>query len=303
LRAAGVRVANFCDTDGLIGYRHNPRAALRRMIVYQQSWLDQLRCLKFWLQKVLFHAPAVDAEMVLNLELSDVAILSNPETQRLVKQFLARKGRRELSDRTAAIPPPVHELYCATNLPAVKPPRFVAVGRWDDPAKHGELLAAALDRYVRTAGSAEVVVVGPGGERLFRPLAARHQKVRYLGFQPREALAPLLADSRGIIFTSRWEGGPNAANEMLAAGGTVIGPPLPALIGLVDGNRYGRVAASRRPADLAAALAAEGAAWNAGERDPAAIAAYWRERLHPTAVCSRVLDRLAGAGPDPREGV
>jgi len=303
MRAAGVRVINFTDTDGLIGYSVHPLATLKRMIVYYTSWPMKMRCLKFWLQKVIFQASAFDAETLSSLTLSEIAVLSNPETQRLVRDYLFRQGRRDLLDLTAVIPAPVHEQFCDAEVPSTKRNVFVAVGRWDDPAKHGELLAAALDQYYRSGGSAEAAVIGPGGEALFDPLTAQFRRVRYLGHQPREVLLGLLRDAWGIVFSSRWEGGPNAANEMLAMGGTVVGPPIPALVGLVDGTRFGRVARSHRSRALADAIAAEEAAWDEGRRDPRCIARHWRAVLHPLAVCSRIMEGLAQAPSERRSPV
>ena len=292
LREARTRIVNFGDTDGLVGYRTNPLATLRRMIVYHKDWLTKLRCIKYWLQKLAFEAPAADAEIVHNLELSDLTLVSNPESRRLFGLFLARKGYLNLFSRTLALPPPVHEDFCSAEVPAKKAPLFTAIGRWNDPAKNVGLLAAGLDRYYRRGGTTEVVVVGPGGEEAFAPLTARFPKLQYLGFQPREAIVNLLRTACGIIFSSHWEGGPNAANEMLALGGTVMGPPLPALIGIVEGGRFGQIARSRRPGDLATAIATEAAQWETGSRDPRAISAHWRQRLNPVQVCEKLIAAL-----------
>ena len=45
-----------------------------------------------------------------------------------------------------------------------------------------------------------------------------------LGIQPRERIRELMAECRAVLIPSRWESGPIVANEMLALGGTVVGP-------------------------------------------------------------------------------
>jgi len=141
----------------------------------------------------------------------------------------------------------------------------------------------------------EFLIVGRHAESRFGAVARRNPRVHLLGLQPRDRVRELMAESRVVLFASRWESGPIAANEMLALGGTVVGTPIPSLCSIAVGQRFGRV--SRKPAGaaLAEAIQSELRDWDAGRRDPQAIAAHWRPLVSPAGVCRRLLEVLEAA--------
>ena len=137
------------------------------------------------------------------------------------------------------------------------------------------------------------MLIGRGGEPWFSGLESRFPQVRYIGVRPPAVVASILAESRSILFSSRWESGPIAAWEALAVGCSVIGTPIPNLIDICAGGQFGRTCSTRRPADLARAIHDEMADLDTGLRQPHAIAEHWRAKVHPTAVCRKILDALA----------
>jgi glycosyltransferase involved in cell wall biosynthesis len=92
--------------------------------------------------------------------------------------------------------------------------------------------------------------------------------------------------SRVLLVSSRWESGPIVAFEALCSGTTVVGPAwVPACRWLAPDA--GRCFTRRSATALGAAVVSELQAWDAGHRDPAAVAARWRPWFDPAEVCRR----------------
>ncbi len=295
MRAAGTRVISIADTDGQISWRTHPFAALERLMVYQSGLGDRLKCFKYWSLRLLrerFRGSDEDREALASTRCSDALIFGHERGRRSFARFLARCGEPELGGRLAVVPFAIGASFLSTALPERREDRIVAIGRWDDPQKHAGLLAAAIARLLATGARTEIRIFGRGGEPWFGPLERRFQEVRYLGVQPQEVVAPTLGGSRAIVFSSRWEGSPHAALEALAMGSTLVGPPIPSLASWSAGGRFGTVSRRHHARSLARALAAEMAAWDAGERSPERIADHWRQVLAPSAVCRSLLGAL-----------
>ena len=301
---AGTHVIAIADTDGRLSLRTYPAAALERLMVYQDSFTDRLKCFKYWLGRRLnatTHGPSEDQEALASTRASDALIFGHARGAQHFSRFLARYGEQMLSKRIATVPFAIGASFLTCPIPKTKDNRIVAIGRWDDPQKHASLLAATIARYLDATrlslatgedGRTEVVLFGLGAETWFAPLARRYPTVRIAGVQPQETVARTLAGARAIIFSSRWEGSPHAALEALALGATLIGPPIPSLESWTGDGHYGTISRSHRPASLARAWHQEMAAWEAGDRNPGEISRHWRKRLAPEAICQRMLDTL-----------
>ncbi len=294
MAAAGTRVIGVADTDGRLSPRTYPRAALERLMVYQDSLAGRLRCLKYWLGRRLRAAvrgSLEDREALASTRSSDAVIFGHERGKKHFDRFLAGYGEQALGRRVRVVPFAIGASFLSCPVPEVKDDRIVAIGRWDDPQKHAGLLASAIEHWA-TQARTEVTIFGRGSEAWFGRLAQQRPAVRVAGVQPQEAVARALASARSIVFSSRWEGSPHAALEALALGATLIGPPLPSLSSWSADGRYGTISRSHRSASLARALSVEMAAWDAGRRDPRRISAHWRARLAPEAVCRRMLEAL-----------
>ena len=297
IRQAGSRVISIADTDGQIGLRVYPWRSLERMLVYQDSWPERLRCVKYWLTRFLTdgaRGSPEDREFVASTRNSDAVILGNALAKERFRKYLSRQGERALDQRVFVVPFTIGESLLSCPVPEVKDNRIVAIGRWDDPQKHAALLAAALERFLSGGTATEVTICGRGGERWFAPLAQRFAGLRYVGVQHQAAVARQLSAARAIVFSSRWEGSPHAGLEALALGATLVGTSIPSLESWTHGGLFGTVAPSRRPRALARALEEEMRAWDEGRRDPTEISRHWRSRLAPEAVCGQMLAALAG---------
>lgn len=295
IRAAGTRVVAIADSDGQVGFAAHPRISWLRIGAYQTSVAARLRALRYFCRRFADSALRRDPEeleFVASTRASDRVVLGSAPAIARFARFLRQQQAGELAGRLREVPFAVPAEFCSRPIP-VKADRIVAIGRWSDPQKDAPLLLAALVRFFALRRDSEVVVFGAGGDAVFGELARRERRLRVAGVQEPHVVAETLAASRMALFSSRWETGPHAATEALALGTTLVGAPLPNLVGMVEAGRFGTIASSRRPQALATALAAEAAAWDSGRRDPRAIAAHWRARLSPEAVGRSLLDTLS----------
>ncbi len=108
-------------------------------------------------------------------------------------------------------------------------------------------MAAALRLFLEGNQETKVDLFGQGGQNAFAQLQNDFAgRLTYHGTQQQEVVAETLSRARAIVFSSRWEGCPHAAIEMLALGGTLIGTKMPSLQSWIEEGTYGRVAAPSR---------------------------------------------------------
>ncbi len=296
MQSAGSRVIAITDTDGQIGLRAFPRISLQRMLVYQTTWLDRLKCLKYWTTRILAdiaQPSPEDQEFVASTRASDAVIFGNSVARSNFQHFLRGANAATLGQRLHVVPFTIGDALLNCPVPAAKDDRVVAIGRWSDPQKDAGLLEAALAKFLDQRAGTEIILLGSGGEPWFADLAERNPRLRYLGIRQQADVARELSTARAIVFSSRWEGSPHAGLEALASGATLVGPAIPSLASWSETGRYGTVTTSRRPRDLAGALRQEMEAWDAGHRDAHQISSHWRQLLEPEAVCRAMLAALA----------
>lgn len=180
---------------------------------------------------------------------------------------------------------------------------FVAVGKWSDVVnKRPEMLMATLDAYYATTDADELCdmeVYGtptPEMEAWHAALPPQvRQHVRIMGNVDHDTLCRAYNRARACLCTSYAEGTHNASLEAHCCGAAVVCPNRPILLCNViwytqDGG--GTVSAEDTPQSLAAALQAESAAWDAGERAPARIAAAWRPKVLPECTLPKLFPGL-----------
>ncbi len=295
MQDAGVRTVALTDSDGQLGTRAHPWITLQRMWVYQRSLRGRIRCLRYWLRQLRTPFPDEEREYLESSRSSDLIVLGSAVAEQRFARFLRSRRTERLMARVVSLPFCIGEAFTRCPLPETRADRFVAVGRWDDPQKNPALLAAALRRFRAHRQRTEIHVFGPGGASRFGG-PDRPAGVSYRGEIDQAGLAVELASSRAIVFSSRWEGSPHAANEALATGGTLVGTPIPSLSSWSQEGRFGTVSSRHTPGSLAAALLHEAELWDDGHRDAMAIADHWRRALDPETICGRMLEELERLG-------
>ncbi len=298
LRAGGLIVLSFGDSDGLLGIRVYPYANLQRMIFPMGTPLLRLRALWHWVKRYVTLYKHEEQDIIHSVQSAHFTLMQGETPRVMFRAFLAYYGLSELDARMRVVPNPVTEEFVQTPVAPTRRNRIVAIGRWDDPQKDAPLMARALARYLADKPDTEVILMGRGGERTFGKLTRAFPNVRYLGAVPRREVGTHLADARIVLFTSRWEGVPNAGYEGLVTGCTLVSTNLPGLHSLCCDGAYGTLATGRRPAQVAAAITAEMERWDRAERDPIGIAAVWRARLAPHVVAQQIVGLIAEATPE-----
>jgi glycosyltransferase involved in cell wall biosynthesis len=292
IREAGSRAVAISDSDGRAGTKLFWRWNLERQILYQPTRIAKLRFFKNWLtlqaRQRFWRSFPEDRLSVESTRESDVVALGHQQGVANFRRFLQSMGAGELGEKLRVVPFTIGASFLSCPLPEQKENRIVAIGRWNDPQKNAELMAATLRLFLKRNPETKVDIFGQGGEPFFGEMQKEFPGLAYRGTQQQEVVAETLARARAILFSSRWEGCPHAAIEMLALGGTLVGTRMPSLESWIEEGSYGRVAAPR-PGALAKAIEEEMKAWDTGRRDAQAIAATWRERVRPETVCAALL--------------
>ncbi|MEO8277118.1 MAG: glycosyltransferase [Thermoanaerobaculia bacterium] len=304
ITAAGTRVLALADSDGQVGFAAHPRVSWIRIASRMTSARERFRALRYFFRRYAASRQRRDPEeheFVASTRASHRVFLGSGPAIGAFERFLGQQRVPELAARLREVPFAVPDLFCVQPLPP-KIDQAVAIGRWSDPQKDAPLLAAALETYFRASRDSRaprasretrVVIFGADAEATFGGLAAREPRLELAGIQEPDVVSTTLARSRVALFSSRWETGPHAATEALALGATLVAPPMPNFEGMIDRGAFGTLASERSPQVLAAALGREMALWESGARDAGAIAAHWRARVSPRAVCHTLLAGLA----------
>jgi glycosyltransferase involved in cell wall biosynthesis len=282
-------VVSLADSDGIVGVRAHPRETLERLLAMRPGWRLKARGALHWAELLVGAGRHEEEAMIESASLADRIVFGAERPSAHFARFLTTSRRPDLLRKLRVVMYPVDRRFLDSPVRREREDAVLAVGRWDDPQKDATLLSAgiakALDRGART----RFVLIGRGGERWFAPLARRFPAVEYLGVQPPQVIADRLARSRAMVFASRWEGSPVAANEALASGCSLVAPSgVPSLRSFCEAGA-GTCFGARRPESVAEALEAEMRAWAAGQRRAEVLAAEWRPRVDPVAVSRALL--------------
>ncbi|HEX6388794.1 MAG TPA: glycosyltransferase [Solirubrobacteraceae bacterium] len=281
LHDAGVRVVAKADTTGHPIARDHPGPRLVSALHDQDRLSRRAAAVASWAARIGPLHRAELAELVRVVGTADHTTIETEPALRAVRASLQKRGHGALAARLSVVPNPVAETFLRAPLDAPRERIVVAVGRWQLRVKGADLLIAALERFLAARPDYRAIVIGDGiPDR-------RDDRLRIAGRMPQEEIAHTLARARTVITTSRWESFSLACHEGLATGCSVTGPPVNPVLDVTARGPFGTAAADRRVASVAAALSTEAAAWDAGARDPQAIAAFWRERLSPRDVAAR----------------
>jgi glycosyltransferase involved in cell wall biosynthesis len=276
LHDAGVRVVAKADTTGHAIARDHPRPRLVSALHDQDRLSRRAAAIVSWAARIGPLHRAELAELVRVVGTADHTTIETEPALQAVRASLRRHGHPELAERVSVVPNPIRDPFLRAPLDEPREKLVVAIGRWQLRVKDAPLLHASLTRFLAQRPDYRAVVIGEG--------AAPGERIE---IATNADIPALLSRARVVLTTSRWESFSLVCHEGLACGCSITGPPINPVLDVAGRGPFGTVAADRSPNAVAAALSAEAAAWDAGERDPGAIAAYWRERLAPSAVAAR----------------
>lgn len=173
---------------------------------------------------------------------------------------------------------------------------IISVGRWQSYQKNFPLLMQVLPGFLASnpEWSADILGALPAdaGARLASLPPDVASRIRLRGPLPHAELGDYYRRAKIFLMSSRFESFNIAAAESLCCGCSVVGSPHIASIPFFTGRNSGTPAANYSAGALLAALETEAAAWAQGRRDPATIAADWKNLVSEKAVARKALEAL-----------
>lgn len=291
VRAAGIRIINRADSDGLVSARVFPGSAWMRFVHPWRTPFDFLRRFRHFLNWYFFHSKAHDAGIIGILELSDRVVVETRPFLENFEKLLRFHRRTDLLERFSIVPHSVPDQFLSAELPERRANRIFCSGRWDDDQKNAPLLAATIPLLLGSHPETEFLIAGYGVSEAFSALAARHPRIRLLGLKDRSELPGILSGCRFLLSSSRWESHPIGALEALCCGCTVVATPVPGFKDIVARGRYGTLSRGHFPGLLAKAAETEMRRWDDGTRHAVEIASHWRAEVSNKSVVAALLSQ------------
>lgn len=293
LQSAGIKTITRADSDGLSSVRVFPGSTRETAVSSARNTIEIYRQNKHWLRRYFSLGEAEDNELIATVAASDaVAIESQAAADNLIK-ILDHYDRQDLTNRIKVVPHSVSDPFLSAPIgPAVRRPQIFCGGRWNDTQKDAPLLAATIERLLTKRDDLEFIIAGPGLKEAFPSLIER-KGVQLAGLIDRKHIPRILAESRFLLASSRWETQPIGTLEALCVGATVVAPALPGFLELADDGTSGTLSKKRTSNGLAKAALHELEQWDRELRDPVKIATHWRAKVSNDAVMRGLLATVA----------
>ncbi len=292
LRTAKVRTITRADSDGLASVRVFPTATRETSTSSARNMVEVFRQNKHWLRRYLLLGKEEDAELIATVAASDAVAIESQAAADNLREILHHYHRPDLATRVKVVPHSVSDGFLTAAIgPARRKPQIFCGGRWNDVQKDAGLLAETIKRILHERSDVQFVIAGPGLKEAF-PTLLNTAGVQLAGLIKREEMPRVLASSRFLLASSRWETQPIGTLEALCLGATVVAPALPGFLELADDGASGTLSKTRMPEDLARAALLELEQWDRGTRNPVAIAQRWRVRVSNDAVARGLLASL-----------
>jgi glycosyltransferase involved in cell wall biosynthesis len=302
IRKAGIRLFLNMDTGGLFSAFVEPRSCVSA--VMQKEWAEcgrvagtAMGVLRLAWQVLGLHRHYL---RLCHMDAAHAIGVVTPIATERVKKYVRRLGRSDLIDRIHFLPHPINPVMEFKQSDRER--AVIAVGRWDDLVKRPALLVSTGRQLLQRDGAVRIIIVGRNATlcraQMVEGSPGWRERVEAFERLEHDALCERINRVQILLCTSRSESFFAAGAEALLCGSSVVGPQSPLLTPLeyfVGEGRSGRLATASSPDLLAEAVLLELDAWNRGERDAAAIAKYWRERLVAEAVVQQVDDLLVAA--------
>jgi hypothetical protein len=302
IRNAGIFLVLNQDNSGLVSPLAGFGDWLRAQWIYggqglhAAAWVKSAKRISRGLTAGLF---LTDPLRAVHLKQGDVIACVSPVAAEHYRRLCRIYGGGDLARRVEVIPHAVEPMFRYSGRP--KRRQIACVGRWgDEVQKRSRRLMAVLDRLMQSDADVTIVIAGKATDEMKNWHAAldegRQCRVRLAGMTERQGLAALLDGSQVFYSPSAYESFGIAAAEALCAGCSVVAGrslTMPSFEWFVA-ECSGRLAERDDVDGHAAALIAELAAWNAGQRDALRISDIWCERLHADKVAERVVEMIKG---------
>lgn len=279
---SGVPILNRPDSDGRVVLKYFPFAILKKMLLPQKGIINKIRCTKHWLQRVIFETKKQLDEVIENCERSTLLAFPSPGCISEFNRFLKKEKRFDLIDKNKFVPYLVANQFFELN-DIRKEKRIGVIANWESDTgcnKNPHLVRHVFDVVLQQHPDLRLTIIGKGTATLFSKWAHLKKNIDLYEHVENKNICDLMKRFRFLFFSSSHEGSPRVANEMLVLGGTLVGGPLPGLIGLVGRNEYGTLASNFSVKSLVLAVKYELNMWDNGFRNEKQISETWKEQFH-----------------------
>jgi glycosyltransferase involved in cell wall biosynthesis len=299
IKSSGAKVVIRMDSNGFnsprCGYRHY--ASLTYGTELERGAPKWRALIKAGLKPILYYPSFVyDNRMLAHIDLGDLIGIESEGALHSFSKILSPKKNYSILNKLRIIRHPVVPDIAELEVRTRRENRIMCVGRWDSYFKNSPLMGRVLAITLKNQPGWTAEIYGPGSEYIEKEFRGVSKEVRSRliskGPTPHADILTGWLNSKICLFTSSHEGSPIAGEEALCLGCSLVGPPdVPSMQDLAAPS-FGTLAESRRPMDMAAAVGAEIARWEAGERVPLKIANRARSLFSAEVVCREILKNL-----------
>lgn len=294
VKAAGLQLVLKADSDGTLGYPLIPNY-LRTLNWRKSPLRTLLRNIKWRVPIRRYVGKKMD-----QIAMADAVMIESPKARSNILAILQYWGCESLGSKIHFVPNPVAPDVFAVDAMTEKQNLVMAVGRWDEVgSKNTQTMVKALTDFLREHSGYRAVVVGSGQDLVTH--LAKHldngvlRRLDIVGSMDHAGLAKRLSEARILFMPSCMESFGIVAAEALCVGCSIAVTPIESLEYLAADDFSGTVANGFGRSSVKQALLSEAKRWDAGDRSPREIAAYWRARLNRRAVASDILAIAAAA--------
>lgn len=302
IHAAGLKLFVNIDTVGLNSPFVEPWAYFHEVWIMAKQKNKLPMALPYFFSRLVWQYFGLHRHFfrLRHMACADAIGVVSPIAAERMRKYARFFGREDIACKIHFVSHPIDSTMQYSGEKKLE--QVIAVGRWDDPEKQPEwLIRAAVSILLRNA-TVRIVIAGKEASRCAAEIVAAvpDAKDRVLGYErlDHDELCRQMSSSQISLCTSFNESFHIASGEALLCGCSAVSPDspfLPSLPYFIDEGRSGRLS-ENNPAALADAVLAELVAWKSDQRDAAAIAQIWRERIASQAVVKQIDRLLAETG-------
>jgi hypothetical protein len=293
VKNANIKILALGESDGQVSVYFHKWQTFMRLVYMQVGFINKIRASRQWLFKFIFKSRVENDYLINNIELSDFLFLGNTKSVEMLKNFMDLNDRGDLNHKIKFLPYPIDCRFNSVPDYERKKNYILAVGRWESPQKNYKLLERVVMKFLKRNRLWSFIVCGSNCKNIFYNLG-NNPRVELHDSLNLSEMYNVMEKCKILLNTSRWEGSPVSINEMLAMGGSIVGPPIPCIESLIHNYpnipNVCSVAKSYSKEALVEALERAVFGWENNLYCPKAIRDYWFSKVSQKDVMLKLID-------------
>ena len=303
IRESGTRLLLRLDSDGVMAPQVDPwlfTYGLWWWLAYHKKHPALFRALGTTAAKILFPGKFGPGRLVRRFAVPDALLVESPVAASRLRRLMSGQGRSDIAEKIFHVPIPVPQLP-RDQIPPAREKIILSVGRWDDAQKDAPKLIRVMGNVLARHPDYRAVIIGDGDD-FVRSLVKKYaptfdDRIQVIGRSTPEEIAAQERKARIFLCTSRGESMHIASAEAVCRGCSAVGPAQIPAMQEYAGFQSGTLSWTRRTNDLADAVSAEIAAWEAGRRDPEAIGSHFAFQFSPETIARQIVNIVGELPP------